>query len=322
MAEIISNPRIALQAEILLKTRNWTKNLRLTTSSLTHLDGQHRLKRGGNGMEYFDNRPYQSGDDIRHIDWRLSARHSQPYVKIFQEERQMPVRIFCDLSASLAFASQGVWKRLQAAEVAAACAWMAIQQGDSLAAFVYRHPNAQSLLKHRRGEQVVLQLIDNLVKFGQPAAEEQLPPKAAPQAIFDHNLALTLQQFARKGQPLLLISDFSALDFWLQQLPILAQQSQIIAIKISDLLDEQLPPPGNYVLQHQGKRQLLTLRNKKDRLFFQEKLTEQRQQWQSFCQHWHIQTLTLKTTDVVAQVLPPYFLATAPAQRPSQRFSA
>lgn len=316
------NPRIAVQAETLFKTRSFVKNLRLITSSLTHLDGQHRLKRGGNGMEYFDNRPYQSGDDVRHIDWRLSARHSQPYLKIFQEERQMPVRIFCDLSETLAFASQGVWKRLQAAEVAAACAWMAIQQGDSLAAFVYRHPNAQSLLKHRRGEQAVLQLIDYLVQFGQPSAEKHLPPEVSSKTIFNETLAFTLQQFARKGQPLLLISDFSAKDFWMQQLPILAQQSQIIAIEINDALDEQLPPPGNYALQHQGKRQLLTLRNKSDRLFFQEKLTEQRQQWQNFCQRWQIQSISLKTTDVVAQVLPQYFLKVSPAQRLSQRLSA
>ncbi len=297
------NPRITVQSETLLKTRSWASTLRLKPNSLAHLDGQHRAKRVGNGMEYFDNRPYQSGDDIRHIDWRLSARHTQAYLKIFQEERQMPVRIFCDLSETLAFASQGIWKRVLAAEAAVACGWMAINQGDSLAAFVYRHPDAQSLLKHRRGEQAVLQLIDNLVKFGQPATGKNL----APASIFTETLALTLQQFARKGQPLLLISDFSAVDFWYQQLPILAKQSQIILIKINDILDEELPPPGAYTLQIKNKPHFLSLRNKNERLFFQEKLTEQRQKWQSFCQQWQIQSINLKTSDVLAQVLPRYF---------------
>jgi uncharacterized protein (DUF58 family) len=300
----MSNPRITVQTETLLKTRSWAKTLQLKPRRFSYLDGSNRVKRGGNGMEYFDNRPYQSGDDVRHIDWRLSARHTQAYLKIFQEERQIPVRIFCDLSSSLGFASQGVWKRVLAAEVAAACAWMAINQGDSLAAFVYRHPEAQSLLKHRRGEQAVLKLIDNLVKFGQPTTEKNQTLAF----LFNEALALTLQQFARQGQPLLLISDFHAVDFWFQQLPILAKQSQVIILKINDILEEELPPPGTYILEIGNKRHFLSLRNKSERLFFQEKLIEQRQKWQNFCQQWQIHNLTLKTTDVLSQVLPQYFL--------------
>jgi len=93
-------------------------------------------KHKGRGMEFDEVRPYQAGDDVRAIDWRVTARTGQPYTKLFREEQERPVLIVTDFSPSLFFGTQLLFKSVQAAHCAAAIAWRAVQRGDKVGGIV------------------------------------------------------------------------------------------------------------------------------------------------------------------------------------------
>ena len=113
-----------------------------------HLPGWHdRAKRQtqgaylsalrGRGMEYDESRPYQAGDDIRTLDWLVTARTGKPHTKLFREERERPVIVAVDYRPAMFFATQGSFKSVQAARCAALLAWRAAQQGDRLGGFIF-----------------------------------------------------------------------------------------------------------------------------------------------------------------------------------------
>ncbi len=99
--------------------------------------GDYRAHFKARGMEYGESRPYQQGDDVRALDWRLTARLGKPHTKLFQEERERPVHLVLDLGSSMAFATRGVFKCVQAARAAALLAWKAVEDGDRLGGMIF-----------------------------------------------------------------------------------------------------------------------------------------------------------------------------------------
>ena len=107
--------------------------------------GDYQAAVKGRGMEYDESRPYQAGDEIRHIDWRVTARTGKAHTKLFREERERPVWLWIDFRAPMFFATRGRFKSVLAAELAALFAWTAARQGDRVGGMVFAEATRHEL---------------------------------------------------------------------------------------------------------------------------------------------------------------------------------
>lgn len=205
----------------------------------------------GRGMEFDESRLYLPGDDIRNIDWRVTARTGKVHTKLFREERERPVFLWLDLRASMHFATRRCFKAVQASRLAALIAWAAVHHGDRVGAVLFSE-DIHHELKPRRGRAGALQLINQLA--GHPAWQGEA---AAPDNSAAGRSLMRLRRVARPGSLIFLLSDFRHLDESAEiQLLHLARHNEVAMIHVYDILEEQLPPPGRYRLTD-GEREIL-----------------------------------------------------------------
>ena len=190
----------------------------------------------GRGMAFSETRLYQPGDDVRRMDWRVTARTDKPHSKIFQEERERPLFISVDYRPGMMFATRGVFKSVQAAKLAGLLAWVALQQGDRIGGQIFNDSGCMEL-KPRTGKSALLRFFNALVQ-----------PKYADVGnnTFEHTLS-RLQHHARPGSRVYIISDFRGLDGAAEnQLALLARHCEVVLLHVYDPLESQLPDKGRY----------------------------------------------------------------------------
>lgn len=216
-----------------------TAKLRTATSKIRAKQSGSFISRiKGRGMEFDEARLYQPGDDIRAIDWRVSARTGKTYSKLFREERERPVFISVDHSKSMAFATRGVFKSVQASKIAAILAWKAQQQGDRLGGQLFNSNGCQEL-KPQSGKHGVLRLFNLLTQ----------PTKTRGKSCSLDNAIARLTQHARPGSLIYIISDFRGFGKISQtHLDRLTRHCQVVLVQIYDPLESQLPNKGQYRL--------------------------------------------------------------------------
>ena len=196
----------------------------------------------GRGMEFDESRPYQHGDDIRNIDWRVTARTNETHTKLFREERERPVFVWVDFRRPMFFATRGSFKAVIAARLASLIAWSANFNGDRTGGVVFSE-NVHHELKPQRGKTGVLRLINNLVKHPawQHYKERQTDKRSGSKAL------ARLRRVARPGSMIFLLSDFRNLDdIALSQITTLSRNNDVVMIYIYDLLEKDLPGFGQY----------------------------------------------------------------------------
>ncbi|MBB1073804.1 DUF58 domain-containing protein [Rhodoferax sp. 4810] len=206
--------------------------------------GLHRTHRRGRGMDYREARHYQAGDDLRNMDWRITARTGRPHVKVFDEERERPVMVVVDCGAGMFFASRGAFKMVLAARLAALFGWSAIAHGDRIGAALLSDPPLE--LPPRGGRSGQMRLIRALVAAGEPTIGLHNPPNPAalPQAL------ARLLRVARPGSQVILLSDFHHLTADVgQTLQRLARHTDLRAVQLIDPLELKPPPPGQYAIR-------------------------------------------------------------------------
>ena len=215
-----------------------------TTPASAQQFGRHGALQHGRGMEFAEVRLYQPGDDIRAIDWRVTARRNQPHTKLFQEERERPVLLLCDQGPSLYFGSERAYKRVAAAECTAILAWLALFLGDRVGGVLFSRERIEVLRPVRR-RRSVMRLLDTLAKLQQP-----LPPEALDEGASRLNEALVeTRRIAHTGSRVYVISDFLHIDDTTPRLLThLARHNRVTAIRIVDRFEQSLPPPGRYAL--------------------------------------------------------------------------
>jgi len=214
----------------------------ISNSVKAQMAGGHLSRFRGRGMEYHESRPYQPGDDIRSIDWRVTARSAQTHTKIYREERERPVLLWLDLSRSMFFGTQVCFKSVLASKLAALLAWSSVQHGDRLGYLVF---SEQQHIEFRptRGKRAALQFIQQLAAHRAWDMEEGhvVEHKAGLHAL------MRLRLVTRPGSLLVLLSDFRFLDEDCRgQLVELARHNDILMIHSFDPFECALPPPGNY----------------------------------------------------------------------------
>ncbi len=197
----------------------------------------------GRGMEFDEVRPYQAGDDIRSIDWRVTARTGETYTKVFREERERPVFISVDNRRSMHFATRGVFKSVLAAKLAGLLAWSAQHHGDRIGGQLFSDGQCTEL-KPQNGKHAVLRFLNALAEQKNGQTE---------QFALEHILA-RLTQHARPGSLVYIISDFRGFNDNAQgHLAKLARHCDVVLIFVYDPLESQLPAKGRYRFTDDGR---------------------------------------------------------------------
>jgi uncharacterized protein (DUF58 family) len=199
------------------------------------LAGSYLAKTKGRGMEFDEARHYQAGDDIRAIDWRVTARTGKTHTKIYREEKERPIFILADLSSTMYFGTQLLFKSVQVAHLASLIAWAARDRGDRIGGLIFnqnQHLEYKPLTRHK----AVLSLLHGLVEL------HQTPDPSTPQSVTFSDACARVRRLARPGSLVFLLSDFQQLnELAKQHLNRLSRHCEVIAYPISDPFEHKLP---------------------------------------------------------------------------------
>ena len=217
-------------AAALLKRLEWTVLRRLDGL----LQGDHRTLMRGAGLDLADLREYQHHDDVRHIDWNVTARLQTPYVRQFTEDRELSAWFLVDLSASVDFGSNRFTKRKIAREFVAVLARLLTRRGNRVGALLYG-TNVDTMLPARGGRVHVLNLLQRM------AAR---PAESAAGATDLRELLLAAQRTIKRRSTLFIVSDFVSAPGWERALGQLAQRHEVTAVRLFDPLEMDLPDIG------------------------------------------------------------------------------
>ena len=209
------------------------RRIEITTRRLAteQLSGNYISGFKGQGLAFSDVRKYQPGDDVRTIDWNVSARMDEAFVKVFVEEREMTVMLVVDVSASERFGSHGGPKSRVAAEVAALCAFSAIKNNDRVG-LIASSDRVEKLVPPKKGQKHVLRVVREIL-----AAEPE-------GTATDLSVALqTLVKVARRRSVAFLLSDFFATGYE-RALSLASARHDVVPVMIVDPRDEEMPDVG------------------------------------------------------------------------------
>lgn len=206
-----------------IKTRGLSRNI---------FAGEYHSAFKGRGMAFSEVREYQFGDDLRDIDWNVTARYNRPYVKIFEEERELTVMLMIDVSESLGFGSCSVLKRDMVAEIAGTLAFSAIQNNDKIGVIFFTD-RVEKFIPPKKGKKHILFIIREILGF-EPEGNGT-----------DLNLAVRYMTNAiKKRCTTFLISDFIDPDDYSKSLQIANRKHDLVAIQVYDKLSTELQPVG------------------------------------------------------------------------------
>ena len=209
--------------KIEIKTRGLSQNI---------FAGEYHSAFKGRGMMFSEVREYQFGDDIRDIDWNVTARHNRPYIKVYEEERELTVMLLIDVSASRYFGAVGQEKREMIAEIAATIAFSVSQNNDKIGALFFSD-RIEKFIPPQKGRKHILLIIRELLDF-QPEGRGT-------------DIGAALRYFAdamKKRCTTFLISDFIDSHDYSKPLAIARNRHDVIALQVYDKRDTQMPDVG------------------------------------------------------------------------------
>ena len=209
--------------QIEIKTRGLSSNI---------FAGQYHSAFKGRGMAFAEVREYQYGDDIRDIDWNVTARFNRPYVKVFEEERELTVMLLVDVSGSLEFGTVKQMKKDMVTEIAATLAFSAIQNNDKIGV-IFFSDRIEKFIPPKKGRKHILYIIRELIEF-QPQSRTT-------------NLKVGLEYLTRvmkRRCTAFMLSDFIDRNDFSNTLTIANRKHDLVAMQIYDRRAEELPPVG------------------------------------------------------------------------------
>lgn len=260
--------------------------------------GQQSSRLFGRGMDYAESRVYQAGDDVRRLDWRLTARSGKLHTKLFQEDREGSLLILVDTHASMYFGTRVRFKSVQAARVAACAAWYATRAGERVGVMAFG--SADTLLRPQAGPRGALAVC------GAMAGWDALTLNDRSESLAD---ALARARQLRHGASrLLIISDgFSCDASTRQRLLDLARHTAVSVVVVGDALELAVVPPGRYALEHGGERNDVVLQSERQRADFQRAVGAGPARLAALAQALGVRSSTIDTAadpfDAVADVL-------------------
>ena len=256
--------------------------------------GQHLSVFKGRGMDFAESRPYQIGDDVRTLDWRVIARTGKPYTKLFQEERERPVLIWVDMRSTMFFATQGAFKSVVAAQLAALLAWKSKHDGDRIGGMLvnnHRHIEVQP----SRGKYGMVRFLNQI------AAYSYISPESMSTSMSPIILAQEWRRLRRvvaTGSRVFILSDFRAADTAaLQQLVAMQKQAEVTLIPITDPLEQQLPKTDSLRLSAKKQFFRINLKNLAWKEAYQQRAKARLDHLKSFSRKYRMGWISMSTAD-------------------------
>ena len=284
---------------------------RLEWSVLKRLDGQllgdYRTLMRGSGLDLADLREYQMHDDVRHIDWNVTARMQTPHVRVFTEDREMAAWFLLDLSPSVDFGSGMLRKRQVSAEFVAVLARLLTRQGNRVGALLYG-AGVEKMIPARASRAHVLHLLHAMQRV-QPSATTNKRAGRAEQTSAGgtklSELLLTAANAIHRRSTIFVVSDFISEPGWEKPLGQLALRHEVIAVRLTDPLELELPDLGLLTLRdaETGEQLLVDTHNPTFRKRFAAIAAQREADLRQSLARAGVDTLELSTDDDMAQAI-------------------
>ena len=270
----ISSPARGAYTDLadLISLRFPARQLKLSRKkrALSVLAGPNKSNFRGRGIDFEEVRSYQPGDDIRTIDWRVTARTGTAHTKLFREERERPVLVVVDQRNSMFFGSSHCFKSVLAAQLAGLLAWSALDSGDRIGGLVFNGTEHRDI-RPRRSRKTALSLLSHVANYN----------KILPLATTDGDSSFSsmlgnLRRIARPGSAIFLVSDFHGAeqDAAREHLFQLSQHCEITALSCSDPMEGELPRAGHYAVTNGDQRSELYTANRVLRSQYRARFTD------------------------------------------------
>ena len=264
--------------KIEIKTRGLSQNI---------FAGQYHSAFKGRGMEFAEVREYQFGDDVRDIDWNVTARLHRPYVKVFEEERELTVMLLIDVSGSLDFGTMSQTKRDMATEIAATLAFSAIQNNDKIGV-IFFSDRIEKYIPPKKGRKHILYIIREMLDFKPESTRTDIK-----QAIE------FLSSVQKRRTTAFILSDFYVRSNFQQSLQIANRKHDVVAIQVYDQRARELPDVGlmKVVDAETGYEQYVDTSSKKLRQAYQKYWLTRQAQLQETFNKSNVDNVSIATND-------------------------
>ena len=247
----------------------------------------------GRGMEFDETRLYQPGDDIRTIDWKVTARTGKTHTKVFREERERPVFISVDDRLTMRFATRGVFKSVLAAKLAGLLAWAAEYHGDRIGGQLFSEHECREL-KPQNGRHAVLRFLNALVN----------PPDPADKDFTLDQVLARLNQHARPGSLVYIISDFRGINDQSEtHIAKLSRHCEVVLIFIYDPLESNLPVKGRYRFTDELRDVVIDTGDQQRLSAYQQRFAERQQRLELLAKKRGLAFIQCSTTEDPLQCL-------------------
>ena len=259
--------------------------------------GEYQSSFKGRGMIFSEIRPYQYGDDVRNIDWNKTARYSEPYVKVFEEERELTMFLLVDVLNSENFGTRKQIKMETIAELSATLAFSATTYNDKVGLILYSD-QIEKFIPPKKGKQHVLRMVREIVSY-EPKSKKT-------------DLAATLETFmnlARRKSNVFILSDFIDSSDYEKALRIVAKKHDVTAIRVYDEKEQSFPDVGLVHVQDNetGEIRLIDTSSKKLRQQYAQYYRDLDQRYQSIFKKNNSGALSIRTDEDYIRPLLNYF---------------
>ena len=247
----------------------------------------------GRGMDFSEVRLYQPGDDIRSIDWRVTARTGKAHTKLFTEERERPVFFVVDTGPSMQFGTKQAFKSVIASKLAGLLAWSAKAHGDRVGGILFSGEHHEEI-RPSGSKQGILTFFKKLVEWNKNSLHASNLSKSS--EFLD--VATRLKRVAKPGSVVYVISDFVHVDEKSElYFSMIAKHCELIMIKVYDPLEKYSPPPGNYMMTDGQRFEKLSIGSSSFSNEIHERYERSESHLKTFCLRNAIRFLTVCTTD-------------------------
>lgn len=264
------------------------------------LGGQYHSRFKGQGIEFDDFREYQAGDDVRFLDWNVTARMNEPFVRKYIEERELTVMLVVDVSGSGDYGSQEDSKRERAAEVAAVFAFSAVQNQDKVG-LILVSDRVEHYLPARKGSSHALRILRDILTIRPKSRKTNLAPA----------LDTALQRVAHRAL-VVVVSDFLSQDHtWESALRSVAAKHDVVAAHISDLREWELPNAGRICLEdpETGEQFVVNTSHPSVRLRYAQVMSERQESLTRVLRKNGVERIDVRTDEDYAPAMKAYFRA-------------
>ena len=283
------NRGICVSVEELIKQQQYLPYLSIRGNYITSnrvRDVKSAFK--GRGMEFEEIREYNFGDDVRDIDWRVTARKSEPFTKIYNEEKDREITVFLDLSASMVFGTKNEFKSVAAAKITALLGWLSVKNKDRFGVVIYDGEN----ITYFKPQSSMQNLMAIFKKISDISCEILKGNK-----LSNLSEALKTLEFKRKGQGIIFIlSDFYSLDSdGFKKIAALSKSNKIYCVDIFDIIEDIAPKDGVYAVQYAGEKVVFDSSGKGFKDEYKKYFAENRENVKKNCQKFSCGYIEIRT---------------------------